>query len=49
VGRLLDQLRAAGLYDRAIVALTSDHGEGLRDHGEEEHGIFLYREAVHVR
>jgi tetratricopeptide (TPR) repeat protein len=48
VGRLVDQLRAASLYDRAIVALTADHGEGLRDHGEEEHGIFLYREAVHV-
>ena len=48
VGRLLDGLQAAGLYDRAIIALTSDHGEGLRDHGEDEHGIFLYREAVHV-
>src|SRR4029453_3151349 len=47
-GRLLDALRSAGLYDRAIVALTSDHGEGLGDHGEAEHGIFVYREAVHV-
>jgi tetratricopeptide (TPR) repeat protein len=26
----------------------SDHGEGLGDHGELEHGIFLYREAIHV-
>ena len=26
----------------------SDHGEGLGDHGESEHGIFLYREALHV-
>src|SRR5262249_45818219 len=25
-----------------------DHGEGLNDHGEAEHGIFVYREAVHV-
>jgi len=48
VGRLLDALRSAELYDRAIVALTSDHGEGLNDHGEAEHGIFLYREALHV-
>jgi tetratricopeptide (TPR) repeat protein len=47
-GRLLEALRSAGLYDRAIVALTSDHGEGLNDHGEAEHGIFVYREAVHV-
>ncbi len=48
VGRLLDRLRARGLLDRAIVAVTSDHGEGLGDHGEQEHGFFLYREAVRV-
>lgn len=48
VGRFLDRLRSKGVLDRAIVAVTSDHGEGLNDHGEEEHGMFLYREAVHV-
>jgi len=48
VGRFVDRLRQKGVLDKAIVALTSDHGEGLNDHGEEEHGIFLYREAVHV-
>ncbi len=48
VGRLLDRLRARGWYDRALVVLLSDHGEGLGDHGEEEHGVFLYDEAVHV-
>lgn len=48
VGRFLEGLRARGLSGRTIVALTSDHGEGLGDHGEQEHGIFLYREAVRV-
>ena len=48
VGRLLGALETSGLYDRAIIAVTSDHGEGLGDHGEAEHGIFLYREAVHI-
>lgn len=48
VGELLDGLRAQGVYDKAIVLLLSDHGEGLRDHGEQEHGIFLYREALQV-
>jgi arylsulfatase A-like enzyme/Tfp pilus assembly protein PilF len=48
VGRLLARLRAARVYDRAIIALTSDHGEGLMDHGEQEHGFFLYREALQV-
>jgi tetratricopeptide (TPR) repeat protein len=27
---------------------VSDHGEGLGDHGEAEHGLLLYREALHV-
>ncbi len=48
VGRLVSRLRSRGLLDRVILAVTSDHGEGLRDHGEQEHGFFLYREAVQV-
>jgi arylsulfatase A-like enzyme/Tfp pilus assembly protein PilF len=48
LGRFLDRLRGRGLLDRALVAVTADHGEGLGDHGEAEHGIFLYREALHV-
>ncbi|MFZ2492550.1 MAG: sulfatase-like hydrolase/transferase, partial [Thermoanaerobaculia bacterium] len=48
LGELLNQLKASGVYDRSLIVLLSDHGEGLGDHGEEEHGIFLYREALHV-
>jgi arylsulfatase A-like enzyme/Flp pilus assembly protein TadD len=48
VGDFLGELRRRGVYDRAIVVLLSDHGEGLGQHGEKEHGIFLYREALHV-
>ena len=48
VGEFLDGLRASGVYDRAIIVVLSDHGEGLNDHGEPEHGIFLYREAIHI-
>jgi arylsulfatase A-like enzyme len=48
LGRFVDGLRSRGLLERAILAVTSDHGEGLGDHGEQEHGIFLYREALHV-
>lgn len=48
VGRFLDDLRQRGLYDRALIVLLSDHGEGLGDHGELEHGVFLYREALQV-
>ncbi|MGZ5429103.1 MAG: tetratricopeptide repeat protein, partial [Thermoanaerobaculia bacterium] len=48
VGRFLAFLREKGVYDRAVVIVLSDHGEGLHDHGEDEHGIFLYREALQV-
>jgi arylsulfatase A-like enzyme/Tfp pilus assembly protein PilF len=48
VGDVVAELERLGVYDRAIVVLLSDHGEGLLDHGEQEHGIFLYREALQV-
>jgi choline-sulfatase len=48
VGRLIDRLRAASVYDRSTIVLLADHGEGLGDHGEQEHGMFLYRETTHV-
>src|ERR1017187_3130041 len=48
VGRFLAFLREKGIYDRAVVIVLSDHGEGLHDHGEDEHGILLYREALQV-
>jgi arylsulfatase A-like enzyme/Flp pilus assembly protein TadD len=48
LGELFAFLRERGLYDRALIVVLSDHGEGLGDHGEDEHGIFLYREAIQV-
>ena len=48
VGRLVRYLKSHQLYDRSTVILLSDHGEGLGDHGEQEHGLFVYEEAIHV-
>jgi arylsulfatase A-like enzyme/Tfp pilus assembly protein PilF len=48
VGRLFELLDRQGLYDRAAILLLSDHGEGLGDHGEDEHGILLHHEVLHV-
>lgn len=48
LGDFLEFLRRKGLYDQSLVILVSDHGEGLLDHGEGEHGIFLYREALQI-
>jgi arylsulfatase A-like enzyme/Tfp pilus assembly protein PilF len=48
LGDLIAVLKRKGLYDKSLIILLSDHGEGLNEHGEEEHGIFLYREALQV-
>jgi arylsulfatase A-like enzyme/Tfp pilus assembly protein PilF len=48
VGDLIAELKRLGVYDKALIVLLSDHGEGLGDHGEEEHGVLLYDEAIHV-
>jgi choline-sulfatase len=34
--------------DRALVAVTSDHGEGLGQHGWLEHAVHLYDEQIRV-
>jgi arylsulfatase A-like enzyme/tetratricopeptide (TPR) repeat protein len=48
IGELVQALKTAELYDPAIIIFTSDHGEGLWNHGEDQHGILLYREALWV-
>ena len=41
-------LQKHGLYENSIVILVGDHGEGLGEHHEETHGIFLYDSTTHV-
>jgi choline-sulfatase len=48
VGRLVHYLKSHQLYDRSTIVLLSDHGEGLGEHGEQGHGLFLYEEDLHV-
>ncbi len=48
VGRFVRYLKAHQLYDQSTILLVSDHGEGLGDHGEQEHGLFIYNETIHV-
>ncbi len=48
VGDLVAALKRLGVYDGAALVLLSDHGEGLGEHGELEHGVLLYREALQV-
>ncbi|HEX2642837.1 MAG TPA: sulfatase-like hydrolase/transferase, partial [Thermoanaerobaculia bacterium] len=48
VGDFLEELRRLGIYDKALIVVLSDHGEGLGDHGEYQHAIFVYRETIQV-
>jgi arylsulfatase A-like enzyme len=48
IGRLVRWLKGHQLYDRSTILLVGDHGEGLDNHGEGEHGLLLYEEDIHV-
>ncbi len=48
LGLLFARLRQLKLYENALIVLTSDHGESLGEHGEAEHGFFIYNATVHV-
>ena len=48
VGTFFDSLKKRGWYDNATIVVLADHGEGLGDHIEEEHGLFLYDEVIRV-
>jgi arylsulfatase A-like enzyme/Flp pilus assembly protein TadD len=41
-------LKQRALYRNALIVAVGDHGEGLGEHGEDTHGIFLYDSTTHV-
>src|SRR3984957_12491936 len=41
-------LKKIGRYDNALIVAVGDHGEGLGEHHEDTHGIFLYDSTTHV-
>jgi arylsulfatase A-like enzyme len=48
IGLLLDALARRHLLTNTVVILAGDHGESLGEHGEKEHGVFLYQSTLHV-
>jgi choline-sulfatase len=48
LGDFVAYLKKHGWYDQALVVVVGDHGEGLGEHHEETHGIFLYDSTTHV-
>ena len=48
LGDLLSYLKREKRFENALVIVVGDHGEGLGEHGEQTHGIFLYDATTHV-
>src|SRR5258708_39181475 len=48
LGRFLTYLKKQGWYEGAMIVVVGDHGEGLGEHHEDTHGIFLYDSTTHV-
>jgi arylsulfatase A-like enzyme/Flp pilus assembly protein TadD len=48
LGRLLDVVRKKSPAERTIIAILSDHGESLGEHGEYSHGVFLYDATLRI-
>lgn len=47
-GRMLEWLKKEGLYEKATLVVTSDHGEEFQEHGGWWHGTTLYEEQIQV-
>ncbi len=41
-------LKKQGWYENSVIVVVGDHGEGLGEHHEDTHGIFLYDSTTHV-
>jgi arylsulfatase A-like enzyme/lipopolysaccharide biosynthesis regulator YciM len=48
IGALLNHLEELGVRDRTLVIYTSDHGEGLGEHGEQTHSLLVYDATLHI-
>ncbi|HSE42520.1 MAG TPA: sulfatase-like hydrolase/transferase [Acidobacteriota bacterium] len=48
LGKLIAKLESNRLMDRTILIITGDHGEGLGEHREPHHGLFIYNSTIHV-
>ncbi|MEO6830501.1 MAG: sulfatase-like hydrolase/transferase, partial [Acidobacteriaceae bacterium] len=48
VGRFLNAVKQKSPANNTLIVLLSDHGQSLGQHGEYEHGIFLYDSTVRI-
>jgi hypothetical protein len=47
-GVFVADLKAAGLYDKSVIIVISDHGDEFWDHGDVGHAQGPHQELVHV-
>ncbi|MGA1791007.1 MAG: tetratricopeptide repeat protein [bacterium] len=48
LGELFKKMKDMGLMDKTVIIFTADHGEGLGDHNELTHAVFIYDATLHV-
>jgi arylsulfatase A-like enzyme/lipopolysaccharide biosynthesis regulator YciM len=48
LGLFFQFLKDEGLYDKSLIIMAADHGEGLGQHDERTHGFFVYESTVRV-
>ncbi|MEZ4460889.1 MAG: sulfatase-like hydrolase/transferase [bacterium] len=48
IGKITQKLKDTGLWDKTVIVVVSDHGEGFNEHGYYFHGQNLYNEVTHV-
>ena len=48
LGRLLEGVKRKNTGRPSLTIVLSDHGEGLGDHGENHHGVFLYDSTLRI-
>jgi arylsulfatase A-like enzyme/Tfp pilus assembly protein PilF len=48
IGSVIAVLEERGQLERTVVVAIGDHGEGLGEHGEDAHGVFLYDSVLRI-
>jgi arylsulfatase A-like enzyme len=48
IGKALDHIRNAGLYEESLIIVLSDHGEAMSEHGAWGHANNVFEETTHV-
>ncbi len=48
IARLIEWIERNGLAKKTLVVVAGDHGEGLGEHGELRHSVFLYDTTMRV-